>query len=435
MRTAIALILIVSIAAGGAAYYVKHSGNDDAASFRTVPIQRGDLMRTIRASGTMQAEELVDVGSQITGKILNFGPDLDNPGKTIDFNSRVRKDQLLANIDPTYYQAKVDQCRAALMKAQAELKQLEAICRQKENEWERAKELMPKNAIAGSDYDAAEADYLVAQANIAVGNSAVKQAEAALRMAEIDLNYTRIISPVDGIVVKRRVNVGQTVTAGLNTPSMFLIAKDLRRMEVWVPVNEADIGNIRLDMPVGFVAAGFPEDTYRGVVSQIRMDASMTQNVITYVVVVTTENPDLKLLPYMTADLVFEVAERRDVLLVPNAALQWRPKQSQIAPQYREVRSNSHAAENTPSGKEEANGSMQRIWLADGAFVRPLNVAVGITDEVNSEIGGEGVKEGMDVVIGIEQAGSGVEEDDSAGTSIPFLPKPPKGNRRPPPPD
>ncbi|NLF09945.1 MAG: RND transporter, partial [Pirellulaceae bacterium] len=207
MKTVFALLIAVVVAAGGAAYYV-HNNRAEKTSFRTALIERGELAITIDASGTLQPEEVVDVGAQITGKILSFGPDADRPGKSVDFCSTVRKDQLLANIDPTYYQAKVEQCKAALKKSEAELEQMKANCAQAKNAWERAKELRPLQAIADSDYDAAEANYLVALANIAVGEAGLRQAKAALDMAEVDLGYTVIRSPIDGEIIKRRVNVG-----------------------------------------------------------------------------------------------------------------------------------------------------------------------------------------------------------------------------------
>lgn len=414
MRTAIVLIIVTCVAAGGAAYYVQSNNHAEKTSFRTAPIQRGDLTVTISATGTLEPEDLIDVGSQITGKVLNFGPDLDRPGKTVDFRSEVRKDQLLANIDPTYYQAQADQAKAALMKAEAEVLQLKALCEQARNEWERAKELQPMKAIAGTEFDAAVANYLVAQANIAVGEAVVQQAKAALAMAEINLNYTVIKSPVDGVIINRRVNVGQTVTAGLNTPSMFLIAKDLRRMQVWVSVNEADIGRIRPGMPVSFTVDAYPADTFHGSVTQIRLNASMTQNVVNYMVIVTTDNPDLKLFPYMTANVSFEVERRKDVLLVPNAALQWTPKKTRSAPD----------ASASPAADEA-----HRIWTPDGDSVRPLKISVGVTDDVNTEISGEGLAEGMRVVIGESKADE--VQDDSEEMSNPFLPKRPKNSRPP----
>jgi len=419
MKTVFALLIAVVVAAGGAAYYV-HNNRAEKTSFRTALIERGELAITIDASGTLQPEEVVDVGAQITGKILSFGPDADRPGKSVDFCSTVRKDQLLANIDPTYYQAKVEQCKAALKKSEAELEQMKANCAQAKNAWERAKELRPLQAIADSDYDAAEANYLVALANIAVGEAGLRQAKAALDMAEVDLGYTVIRSPIDGEIIKRRVNVGQTVTAGLNTPSIFLIAKDLRRMEIWVLVNEMDIGRIRLNMPVRFTVDAFTEEVFHGVVTQIRKDAVMTSNVVSYTVVVTTDNPERKLFPYMTANVRFEVERRSDILLAPNAALQWTPAAEQIVP--------GHTT--GPTDADGQHNHRKLLWLLDGDLVRPLEVAAGITDGLHTEISGEGVKDGMQIVVGTTTGQ--MQPDDAEGTSVPFMPSRPRGSRQQP---
>ena len=384
---------------------------------------------------------MIDVGAQITGKVLEFGKDPDHPDKAIDFGSTVHKNMLLAKIDPTYYQAQVDQADAAMKKAEAELQQLKALSDQAKNDWERAKELKPMNAIAGSDFDAAVANYYVAQANIAVGEATLKQTKAALAMAQINLNYTNIYSPVDGVIINRRVNIGQTVTASLNTPSMFLIAKDLRRMQVWVSVNEADVGRIRLDMPVSFTVDAHPHDTFRGTVTQIRMNAVSTQNVVMYTIIVTTDNPELKLYPYMTANVKFEVEHRDNVLLVPNAALQWKPDKSQIAPagdqglqadsSHKDKDSGDKAPADKPASKKASSssadgGNFRKVWVLDGDHVRPLRVKIGITDNKDTEVSGDGVQEGVQVVIGEKAPG---EDGDAEGTSNPFLPKFRRGHK------
>ena len=170
------------------------------------------------------------------------------------------------------------------------------------------------------------ANYKAAEANVAVGEATIQQNEAALEMAKTNLGYSTIKSPVDGVIIDRRVNIGQTVVASLNAPSLFLIAKDLRRMQVWASVNEADIGRIHPSMPVRFTVDAYPGEVFRGKVVQVRLNATMTQNVVTYTVVVTTDNSDGKLLPYLTANVNFELEQRDNVLLVPNAALRWKPR-------------------------------------------------------------------------------------------------------------
>ena len=257
----------------------------------------------------------------------------------------------------------------------------------------------------------------------------IRQNKASVETARINLGYCTIKSPVRGTIIDRRVNIGQTVVASLNAPSLFLIAKDLTKMQVWASVNEADIGHIRVDMPVRFTVDAYPGQTFRGKVTQIRMNATMTQNVVTYTVVVTTDNSSGKLLPYLTANVQFEMDQRADVLLVPNAALRWKPQASQIDPVV------SKTAISAESANTQDRGC---LWVeANGRLVRPLEVVVGVSDGTMTEIGGSGVKEGMQVILGEEGQGDTEGQDNEAAadgdkTSNPFLPKPPKGSKPPP---
>ena len=333
MKTAFAILVLLGVAGGGAAYYAKHKAvADPATSLRTVAIKRGDLLSTISATGTVEPEEVVNVGAQVCGLIVEFGADPHDPTKLIDYGSVVEKDAVLARIDPTSYEAALEQAEATLQKSEANLLQLEAKARKAEREWKRAESLLPTKAIADTDYDTALSDYESAKANVAVGKAIIRQNKASVKTARINLGYCTIKSPVRGTIIDRRVNIGQTVVASLNAPSLFLIAKDLPQMQVWASVNEADIGRIRLDMPVRFTVDAHDGQTFHGKVTQIRMNAQMTQNVVTYTVIVTTDNSDGKLLPYLTANVQFEVDKRSDVLLVPNAALRWTPESAQVDP-------------------------------------------------------------------------------------------------------
>ena len=211
--------------------------------------------------------------------------------------------------------------------------QLKAKLFQAERDWGRAKKLGPSDALSQADYDAAQSAYETAKANVAVGQAAIVQAKktvdqskAALKRAQENLNYCTIVSPVKGVIVDRRVNIGQTVVASLSAPSLFLIAKDLTRIQVWVSVNEADIGLIHAGQPATFTVDAFPGQVFTGEVGKVRLNATMTQNVVTYTVEVDTDNADGKLLPYLTANVKFVVGESKNVLLVPNAALRWSPK-------------------------------------------------------------------------------------------------------------
>jgi HlyD family secretion protein len=393
MKTVVVLLIVVGVAIGGAAYYTTHVGAQPATSFRTVTVKRDDLLSTIGATGTVEPEEVVDVGAQVIGRIKTLGIDPNDPEqkktidygsvvkkgtvlaridpiepehkKTIDYGSAVRENTVLARIDDAIYKAQVEQADAALVRARADLEQSKAKLHQAEQDWLRAQRLRPDRAatenkatadgkatagnkatldyraMSDSDYDLAKANYEVAKANVAVSEAVIRQADAALALAKTNLDYTIIKSPVEGVIIDRRVNVGQTVVASLNAPSLFLIARDLRKMQVWASVNEADIGRIRLDMPVRFTIDAFSGEVFRGKVAQIRLNATMTLNVVTYTVVVAADNANGKLLPYLTANVRFEVNRRNNVLLVPTTALGWTPTVGQVAPEYRDQPANA----------------------------------------------------------------------------------------------
>jgi len=429
MKAAFAILVMLGVVGGGVAYYANHKTAGPVTGLRTVAIKRGDLVSTIDATGTIEPEELVNVGAQVAGLIVGFGDDPHDPSKSIDYCAVVEKDAVLARIDPTSYEAALEQAEATLQKSEADLLQLEAAARKAEREWKRAESLVPKKAIADTDYDAALAEYESTKANVAAGKAVVRQNKASVKTARINLGYCTIRSPVRGTIIDRRVNIGQTVVAALNAPSLFLIAKDLTKMQVWASVNEADIGRIRLGMPVQFTVDAHENETFHGKVTQIRMNAQMTQNVVTYTVVVTTDNTSGKLLPYLTANVAFEVDKKSGVLLVPNAALRWTPETEQVDPT---VDKKMLSAESSFS---EEHGF---LWVVNqSGLVRPLRVTVGVTDGTMTEISGSDVREGMRVVSGEEndEQPNGQEHattTDENETSNPFLPKPPKGTKPPP---
>ena len=275
---------------------------------------------------------MVNVGARVAGLIVAFGNDPHDRSKSVDYGTTVNEGDLLAEIDPIPYDISLEQAKAAFEQSEANLLQCEAKLKQAEREWKRAESLLPKKAIADTDYDTALYNYESAKATVALGKASVHQNQQAVRLAEVNRGYCTIKSPVRGTIIDRRVNIGQTVVAALNAPSLFLIAKDLTKMQVWASVNEADIGRIRLNMPVRFTVDAHEGQTFHGKVTQIRMNAQMTQNVVTYTVIVTTDNSDGKLLPYLTANVQFEVDKRSQVLLVPNAALRWKPEAEQVDP-------------------------------------------------------------------------------------------------------
>jgi HlyD family secretion protein len=365
--------------------------------------------------------EVVDVGAQVAGLIQSFGEDIRDESKSISYGSPVKEGTILARLDDALFKARVDQSRAQLDRAKADVQQAKASLWQAERELERSRNLRSRNgAVSAQEYDAAQAEVETSRAGLAVAEASVGLAEANLEEARVNLGYTTIRSPVAGVILDRRVNIGQTVVASLNAPSLFLIAKDLSRMEIWASVNEADIGAIHVGHEARFTVAPFPDRSFRGEVSQIRLNASMVHNVVTYTVVIEVDNADGKLLPYLTARVQFQVEERPKVLLVPNVALRFRPRAEHIAPSSQSPRSNTPAgspdSDGGPAGDRDATGPRTRgsLWVRQGDLVRPVAVQLGATDGLRTEVMGEGLAEGLDVVIG--------EQLRDVGVASPFLP-------------
>jgi RND family efflux transporter MFP subunit len=334
-------------------------------TFRTVAVTRGDLTTTVSATGTLEPEEVVDVGAKVTGQIVSLGEDPHNKGKSIDYGSLVEQGTILARLDDAIYKARVDQEEAGCRRAEAELTMA------------RARREPPE----------------VAKLYITAAEAALAQSRAALSQAKTNLEATLIRSPIKGFVVDRRVNIGQTVVTNLNAPSLFLIGKALDKMQVWASVNEADIRRIRQGMEARFTVDAFPNEVFQGKVTQIRLNATLTQNVVTYTVVIIFDNPHAKLLPYLTAHIRFPVGNRKNVLMVPMMALRWKPRPGQIAT---DVRPSAEA------GRDQ--NSRGRLWVKDedGTHVRRVAIQVGTSDGTMTEVSGPEVKEGIEVVVGEE---------------------------------
>jgi HlyD family secretion protein len=404
MKKVITFALFLLLVLGGVAgawYWQNRAAARPA--FRTAMVERGDLEAVISATGTLEPEEVIDVGAQVAGRIERFGKDPHDPTKTINYGSRVEDGTVLAELDPALYQSRRDGAKADLEKSKADLKQQEAKALQAERDMSRARELASRNVLSASEFDVAQAAHGTAQANILVSKAAIAQAEAALSEAETNLKYTVIRSPVKGVIIERRVNVGQTVVASLSAPSLFLIAKDLTKIEVWASVNEADIGQIKIGQPVRFNVDTHPGRVFEGKVVRQgdypnRLNANMTQNVVTYTVVVSTDNSDGLLLPYLTANLQFVVSEKNDALLVPNAALRWRPQINQVAPEFRAAY--AKGPQRRKLNGDKSAGEEGAVWVIDRNHVRPVRVRIGLSDGANTEILGGDLPEGTEIVVG-----------------------------------
>jgi HlyD family secretion protein len=438
-------VIVLGTAAAGAGWYLIPR-SEGAISYRTARVTRGDLVLTISATGTVEPEEVIDVGAQVAGQILSFGQDADD--RIVDYGSKVTEGTVLAKIDESVYaaeaaqaEAQVQSGKADLQRAEADLQQLKAKLYQAERDWQRAKKLGPSQALAEASYDAYQAAYQTAVANVAIGKAAIlqsqaglAQAQAVLRRAQRNLGYCTITSPVKGVIIDRRVNIGQTVVASLNAPSLFLIAKDLTRMQVWVAVNEADIGKIEPDQPVTFTVDAFPGETFQGRVRKVRLNAAMTQNVVTYTVEIATDNSSGRLLPYLSANVQFQLDRRSDVLLVPTAALRWQPSKAQITPKLLEKPASDASLNVSADGTGTRPAAADRqhrnaanwgtVWIPEGEHVRPMQVRLGLSDGAMTEIAGDNLTEGIDIVTGQQSRAA-----ESRDTTNPFAPKiPRRGN-------
>lgn len=417
----------------------------DAADYRTAEIRRGSLVETISATGTVEPEDLIDVGAQVAGRIVEFGKD--RQGKEIDYGSEVEAGMILARIDDTVYQADLSQAEASLSSAganlertKADIEQLKAKNDQAQSDWKRAQKLGPSDALSQSSYEGYRSAADVAKASLEMGRATVKQAQAGVAQARADLNrakqnlsYCTIVSPIKGVIIDRRVNIGQTVVASLNAPSLFLIAKDLKRVQVWVAVNEADIGNISPGQKVTFTVDAYPDERFVGQVGKIRLNASMTQNVVTYTVEVATDNSDGRLLPYLTANLQFETERSDNVLIVPNQALMWSPPDAAGRAGTAERSQNPGSGKGEKAGRLSGSGASPQgagkgtVWALEGKTLKPIRVALGITDGSETEVSSPGIREGMAIVTGTKtkseiSSGSGSQQT-STNPFVPQLPR------------
>ena len=365
----ILIIFVVIIALSAGAYFLLRSDQNDQ-KYGTEKVTRGDIVATITATGAVNAVTTVLVGTQVSGTIRDI---------YVDFNSPVKKGQLIAQIDPAIFDAQVAQARANLLAAKANVEKAVVALADAKRTLNRQKELFAKNLVARSDVDAAETAYDTAGTQVSAAKAQVSQTEAALRIAETNLRYARIISPVNGIVVSRNVDIGQTVAASFQTPTLFNIAQDLTKMQVDSSVAEADIGKIRVGQPVEFTVDAYPDSPFQGSVSEIRNAPITVQNVVTYDVVVKVDNPEMKLKPGMTANVSIIVSSKKNVLRIPNAALRFRPSEKR----------------DMAKQKEKGNG----VWVLENKTLKRIAVTTGISDGMYTELLSDKIREGQELIV------------------------------------
>ena len=309
IAAAVAIVLV-------AGWWWTHRKNDEAGGYRTATVERGDIRVAISATGTLSAISTVTVGSQVSGQVTDV---------LVDFNDKVTKGQVIARIDPSTYEAQIEQGNAQISSAQAQLRQAQATLRNARLDYDRKAALGGQQLVAKSDVDLARAALDQAQAQVNSAQAQIRQQTASTQTTRVNLNRTVIRSPVDGVILTRTIEPGQTVAASLQAPELFTIAEDLSKMKIELAVDESDIGQVRQGQAVTFTADAFPNRQFRGVVEQVRLSATTTSNVVTYPVVVTVDNGDGTLLPGLTVNAEIEVSKRSDVLKVANAALRYKP--------------------------------------------------------------------------------------------------------------
>jgi HlyD family secretion protein len=381
---------LVVLAGGG--YYLFRHGGDAPLNFNVAEVARGELTSTVTATGILNPVKSVQVGCQVSGRISDI---------FVDFNSQVKAGDPIAEIEPRTYLAQVESAEADLANAKANLELQKAQAK-------RAVELFNNKLLSESDYD-------ISQATLHQAEAVVKIKQASVENTRANLGYTKIFSPVDGVVISRTVDVGQTVAASFNTPTLFLIANDLTRMQINAAVSEADVGGVIEGQPVEFTVDAYPTRTFHGQVTQVRNSPTTVNNVVTYDAVISVTNADYKLKPGMTANVSIIIAERTNALKLANAALRFRPPDSAV------VRTNELVSLPQPTnappagkGKGRSNRSVRTVYFLTGdehaPALKPVQVRTGITDGIATEIV-EGLKEGDKIVSGVSSgdvaAGSG----------------------------
>jgi HlyD family secretion protein len=388
-------------------------GRGKASPYRELSVTRGEVTWVVNSTGTVQPVLSVQVGSFVSGPIAKT---------EVDYNSRVQKGDTLAVIDPRLFNAKKAQDEASLAHKKAEKLRVTALLEQAKNNERRALELRKTKAsyIAEAEIDKVTADRKALEAQFDLAEAAIEEAKAALSTSITNLEYTTIKSPVDGVIVDRKIDPGQTVAAQFQTPVLFVVAPEMeKRMYVYAQVDEADIGYIRdakeRQQPVTFTVDAYPDDLFTGEIYQIRLNPQTVQNVVTYTVVVEAPNRELRLIPGMTASLSFQIEKHENVQRIPNAALRFYPRMEQVHEKDRglleglgpnretQAQAEASASRRSATQKVEASRARNRrhVWVIDGELLSAVEVVTGISDNENTELVSGEVKEGTKLVTGV----------------------------------
>jgi HlyD family secretion protein len=425
-KKAIGWVSAASVIGLGGIGWWQIGDRDKEPPYVTTPAQKATVTQVVSSTGTLQAVVTVQVGSQVSGTIEKL---------FADFNTKVKAGQIVAQLNQDKFRAAEDQARANLLAAQSNIEKSKVSVADTLRTLERNRELRKKDLMAQSDLDAAQAAYDAALAQVEVNRAQAAQAQASLKQSTVDLNNTVIRSPVDGLVISRNVDVGQTVAASLQAPTLFTIANELARMEVHTNVDEADVGNVKEGQDVTFTVDAFPSRRFTGRVHQVRNAPIVVQNVVTYVAVVRIDNKELLLKPGMTANVQFLVSRKEDVLTIPNMALRFKPpeekeeaqellrrEQARTAPKVGEKRTSRQSV--AGAGAAAGRGARRvRIYVLREDKAQPIEVQLGITDGSKTEVTSADLKENDPVIIGMSSGASSA----SPGVANPFQPSQPRG--------
>lgn len=422
----ILLVAVGVLSIGGGFAYWRIGNTTKEPPYTTVPVNRGTITQVVASTGTLQAVVTVQVGSQVSGTIDKL---------FADFNTKVKAGQVVARLNEDKFKASVDQGRANILAAQSNLAKAKVAVADAVRTLERNRELRKRELMAQSELDAAQTAYDAAAAQLEVNKAQINQAQAAMNQAKVDLDNTVIRSPVDGIVISRNVDVGQTVAASLQAPTLFTIANDLSKMEVHADVDEADVGNIWEGQDVTFTVDAHPTRRFRGTVLQVRNSPKVVQNVVTYDAVVRIDNRELLLKPGMTASVQFLVSRKEDVLTIPSMAMRFKPPEEKNEAQelLRQEQSRSAArlgARRTSragaggAGGEERRVRQVRVYALRDGKAQPVDLQLGITDGSKTEIKAGNLKENDLVIIGLSSSATSAGQ---SGLSNPFQSQQPRG--------
>jgi HlyD family secretion protein len=386
----VVILVLAGLSLG--AYYARRDATSDA-EVVSRPFTRGNVIEAVSATGTLEAVTTVQVGSQVSGTVQAL---------YADFNSIVRRGELIATLEPSLLRTQAEQARANLTRAAAELERSKVVADDAEMKLARTRELSARQLVARTELENAEVALKSAEAQVKSAAAQVEQARASLTQAEVNVEKTRIFAPIDGIVVSRAVDVGQTVAASMQAPTLFSIAADLTHMRVNAGVDESDVGRIDAGQEVRFRVDAFPSEEFEGKVSQVRLQPIVQQNVVTYGVIIDVLNGERKLRPGMTANVTIEVVRRDNVLRVPNGALRFRPSAAALtALSEPAAAAGSGDAAQAPAAPRAAAGS--KVWVMEDGRLKAVAVKTGATDGVNTELV-SGLAEGSEVVTEVKLA-------------------------------